>query len=175
MKLNATILMLFAGLVFQIGCGEKRADSPKSAAKPIPVSVIAVHYESIPAVVEAPGTVQARNRIAIASQINGFVRNVHIRVGDIVKSGQILATLDARDADNQKAIAQGGVEEAQAALSEARKAHEAAVDRQSSAKASAELAVLTFNRYQKLFESRSVSPQEMDEVRLRRDAGAAMR
>jgi RND family efflux transporter MFP subunit len=47
------------------------------------------------------------------------------------------------------------------------------VDMQSSAKASAELADQTYARYQKLFESQSVSPQEMDEVRMRRSASAA--
>jgi RND family efflux transporter MFP subunit len=36
-----------------------------------------------------------------------------------------------------------------------------------------ELASQTFARYQKLFESRSVSPQEMDEIRTRRDAAQA--
>ena len=47
------------------------------------------------------------------------------------------------------------------------------MERQSAAKAATELAGQTYQRYQKMFESRSVSPQEMDEVRMRRDASAA--
>ena len=136
-------------------------------------SALAVRYASVPAFVEAPGTVQPRNRITLSSQINGFVREMNVRVGDSVNSGQVLATLDARDAESQKAMAQAGVDEAQAALSEARKANQAAVEKQSAAKAAAGLAGQTYQRYQKLFESRSVSPQEMDEVKMRRDAGAA--
>ena len=104
-----------------------RRESPASSGKPVPASVIAARYASVPAIVEAPGTVQARNRIALSSQINGFVREMHVRVGDSVHAGQVLATLDARDAESQKALAQAGIEEAQAALSEARKAHQAAV------------------------------------------------
>jgi len=173
MKRNATIFALLAGLVFQISCGGKRTETSESSAKPVPVHTIAVRYDSVPAVVEAPGTVQARNRVALSSQINGFVRQVNARVGDMVRPGQLLATLDARDAESQKALAGAGVDEAQAALSEARKATQAATERHAAARAASELAGQTLNRYQKLFESRSVSPQEMDEVRMRRDASAA--
>lgn len=173
MKSNALLITIILGFILQIACGEKQANSPASSAKPVPVSAIAVRYESVPAIVEAPGTVQPRNRVALSSQINGFVREMRVRVGDSVKPGQVLATLDARDAESQQAAAQAGISEAQAALSEARKAYQAAVDMQSAAKASAELASQTFSRYQKLFESRSVTPQEMDEVRMRRNASAA--
>jgi multidrug efflux pump subunit AcrA (membrane-fusion protein) len=173
MKRKTTIPIFLAALVLQLGCGEKRTDSSQMEGKAIPVQAIVLQYELIPASVEAPGTVQARDRIALSSQINGFVRRIHVRVGDLVKQNQVLATLDARDADSQKALAQAGVEEAQAALQEARKAQQAATERRDAAKAAADLAGQTFNRFQKLYESKSVSPQEMDEARMRRDAGAA--
>ncbi len=173
MKRKATIFAFLAALLLQLGCGEKRADSAHSDATPVPVRVLAAQYETIPAVLEAPGTVQARDRIALSSQINGYVSRVHVHVGDPVQANQILATLDSRDAENQKAMAQAGVEEAQAALSEAHKAAQAATERLAAAKAANELASQTFQRFQKLFESRSVSPQEMDEARMRREAAAA--
>jgi multidrug efflux pump subunit AcrA (membrane-fusion protein) len=173
MKANAFFLTLFSGLIFQISCSEKQPDLISSDSKPVPVSVLAIQSESVPAIVEAPGTVQARNRISLNAQINGFVREVHARVGDSVKANQLLATLDARDAESQKAAAHAAIDEANAALSEARGAYQAAMEMRSAAKASADLAGQTFARYQKLFESRSVSPQEIDEVRMRRDASAA--
>jgi multidrug efflux pump subunit AcrA (membrane-fusion protein) len=171
MKPKALFLMLLSGLVLQFACGGKEANTPASAVQP--VRVTAIRYESVPVIVEAPGTVQPRNRIALSSQINGFVREMRVRVGDDVKRDQVLATLDARDAESQKAASRAAVDEAQAALSEARKSMQAAVEMRSAAKALAELASRTFDRYQKLFESRSVSPQELDEVRMRRDAGAS--
>jgi multidrug efflux pump subunit AcrA (membrane-fusion protein) len=170
---KATIPIFLAALILQSGCGEKRTDSSQHEGKAIPVQAIVLQYESVPAIVEAPGTVQARDRIALSSQINGFVRQIHVRVGDRVQQNQVLATLDARDAESQKALAQAGVEEAQAALQEARKAQQAATERLAAAKAAADLAGQTFNRFQKLYESKSVSPQEIDEARMRRDAGAA--
>ena len=127
-----------------------------------PTNTLAVRQETIEAVVEAPGTVQPRNRISLSSQINGFVREMRVRAGDTVRADQVLALLDARDAVSQKAVAQAGIDEAQAALSEARRAHQSAVQMQVAAKASLELADQTLARYQKLGESRSVSPQELD-------------
>ena len=173
MKTNFLIFAFISALALQLGCGGKRPESSPSSGKPVPARVIVIRYASVPAVVEAPGTVQPRNRIALSSQINGFVREISVRVGDSVKPGQILATLDARDAESQKAMSQAAVDEAQAALSEARKTYQAAVEKQSAAKSAAALAAQTYLRYQKLYESRSVSPQEMDEVKMRRDASAA--
>ena len=173
MKPKALLLILLSGLMIQMACGEKNGGSPADSARAVPVGVIAARLTTVPAIVEAPGTVQPRNRIALSSQINGFVREMRVRVGDSVRQGQVLALLDARDAESQKAATQAAIDEADAALSEARRARRAAVEMQSAAKASAELANQTLSRYQKLFESRSISPQEIDEIRARRDAAAA--
>ena len=172
MKRKSLLLILVSGLAAQLACSDKQTESPSRGAA-VPVRVVAARYESVPAILEAPGTVQPRNRVALSSQINGFVRAMSVRVGDSVRQDQVLALLDARDAESQKAASQAAIEEAEAALSEARRAHRAAVEMQSASKASADLAQQTLNRYQKLFESHSVSPQEIDEVRARRDAAAA--
>jgi multidrug efflux pump subunit AcrA (membrane-fusion protein) len=173
MRIKSLIFMILPGLALFSGCGDRQTKPASESGKAVPVNAIAIQSQSVPAIIEAPGTVQARDRIVLSAQINGFVRAVNVRVGELVQRDQLLATLDARDAESQKVIAQAGVEETQAALSEARKAYQAAVERQSATKASTELANQTFNRYQKLFEARSVSPQEIDEVRARRDASAA--
>ncbi len=173
MKSRALFLVVLSGLLIQIACGGKQTSQTTPAGQPIPASTLTAAYEPVHAVVEAPGTVQPRDRISLSSQINGFVREMRFRVGDLVKKDQILATLDARDAQSQKAGAQAAIDEAEAALSEARKAYQAAVDMQAAAKASSELASQTLVRYQKLAESRSVSPQDLDEVRTRRNASTA--
>jgi multidrug resistance efflux pump len=117
--------------------------------------------------------VQPRDRIVLSSQINGFVRSVLVQPGDAVAAGTVLATLDARDADSQKAAAQAGITEAQQALAEARQGEQIAVSHLDAARANARLAEGTFDRYKKLSETRSATPQELDEVRARRDAAAA--
>lgn len=173
MQTKILLYMFISGLVIHSACGHKKASLTETASETVPVSVIVVKQETIPIVVEAPGTVQARNRISLSSQINGFVREMRVRAGDRVRTGQVLATLDARDAESQMAAAQAAIEEARASLSEARKAHQAAVETLNASKAAADLANQTLKRYQQLFESRSVSPQELDEVRTRRDSSMA--
>jgi len=173
MKSKALFLVIISGLTIQIACSGKPTSSSETAGQLIAASTIKAAYEAVHAVIEAPGTVQPRDRISLSSQINGFVKEMRFRVGDIVKKDQILATLDARDAQSQKAAAQAAIDETEAELSEARKAYQASVEMQTAAKASSELASQTLMRYQKLAESRSVSPQELDEIRTRRNASAA--
>jgi multidrug efflux pump subunit AcrA (membrane-fusion protein) len=127
----------------------------------------------VPDILAAPGTVQPRDRVVLSSQINGFVREVRVRAGDVVTAGQILVALDSRDADGQKEGAQAGIVEAQAALAEARRGAQVAQSMRAAAQANADLANGTHARYQKLFASQSVSPQELDEMRARRDSAAA--
>ncbi len=162
---------MITGSLVLLACGEApRSTAP--AQRPQAVSLIAAQYESVPALVEAPGTVQPRTRVVLSAQIAGFVHSVNVRAGEMVGAGQVLVALDARDADSQKAAAQAAIQEAQAALEEARKGAQAAASMRAAAKANHDLASATYVRYQKLFEARSVSPQEIDEVRTRRDAAA---
>jgi multidrug efflux pump subunit AcrA (membrane-fusion protein) len=135
--------------------------------------VITAGYEPVGTAIEAPGSVQPRNRIMLSSQINGYIRTVHAQAGDPVRQDQILVTLDSREAESQKSATEASVQEANAALEEARKALQAAQSMRDGARSASELAGATLNRYQKLADAHSVSPQELDEVRSRRDAAAA--
>jgi multidrug efflux pump subunit AcrA (membrane-fusion protein) len=165
------IPLIPAGSLMLAACGESPKPSP--APRSMAAQVIIAQYQAVPASLEAPGTVQPRNRIVLSSQINGFVRSVNVRAGDAVGAGQVTVTLDARDAESQKDAAQASIQEAQAALEEARKGAQVAASMRAAAKASNELAASTFQRFQKLFDSKSISPQELDEARARRDAAAA--
>lgn len=171
MRTTLWSLWIFASAFFLAACGGE--PQPASPAKPVPAEVITAQAGPVTAVLEAPGAVQARDRIVLSSQINGFVREVRVRAGNTVAAGQVLVTLDSRDADSQRAGAQAGIEEAQAALAEARKGVEAAESMRTAAKSSLDLAATTYARYQKLLETRSATQQELDEARARRDGAAA--
>ncbi len=170
-KSSSAVPIILAYSLMLVGCGEKMKHAP--AQRRMTAQVIAAQYRTVPAILEAPGSVQPRNRITLSSQLNGFVRTVNVRAGDLVRDGQTLVTLDARDAQGQKDMAQASIDEAQAGLEEARKGAQMAADMRNAAKANNDLAAATFQRFQKLFDSKSVSPQEFDEVRARRDAAAA--
>ena len=175
MKPKTLLWTLLAAALLQGACAERPDPSARDAAAPVAVPVVEIRPESVPAVVEAPGTVQPRERIPLASQVQGYVRAVHVRVGDAVARGRLLAVLDARDAESQKAAALSSIREAEAALSEARRAHDAALEMKAASDAADDLAGQTLVRYERLFAARSVSPQEIDEVRMRRRAAAAER
>jgi multidrug efflux pump subunit AcrA (membrane-fusion protein) len=171
MQTRQSVFLMPAGALLFAACG---GHTPAVApATPVQAEVITVQNQPIPVLLQAPGTVQARDRVVLSSQVNGFVRGVSVRAGDSVAAGQVLVTLDSRDAEGQKEGAQAGLEEAKAALAEARSGAQMALNMRAAAKASADLANGTYARYQKLAESRSVSPQELDEMRARRDAAAA--
>ena len=63
------------------------ADVPVTVAAPGAIAVRVV----------GPGAVQARTSVTLSARINATVRLVFADVGDSVREGQLLATLDDRD------------------------------------------------------------------------------
>jgi multidrug resistance efflux pump len=170
-KISSAVLNIIAGSLAMAGCGEPPKPTP--ALRREAVKVITAQYRTVPATMQVPGSFQPRGRITLSSQINGFVHSMQVRSGDLVSAGQILVTLDARDAQSQKDMARASIEEAQAGLEETRKGAQMAAETRNAAKANSDLAAATLQRCQKLFDSKSVSPQELDEAQARRDAAAA--
>ena len=122
---------------------------------------------------EAVGTVRARNSSAIAARIMGNVIKLYVREGDRVRAGQTLIELENREAGTQIAKARAGVRESTDALDEVERSIRGAESAQQAANANERLASTTFNRYRTLFERKSVSPQEFDEVRTRLEIAKA--
>ena len=86
------------------------------------------------------GTVQAWTVSTLSSKLMGTVAAVNVRVGDLVKKGDILVTID----DEQVSA---GLRQAEAALDEARRGLDAARSAHEAAGASASLASTTYRRY----------------------------
>ncbi len=92
---------------------------------------------------ETSGTIKAGTSSVVASRTMGNVTSLKVREGDRVRAGQLLMTLDNRDmAQKVKA---------------AEKAAEAAAQNRT-------LMDVTYSRYQKLYEGKAVSRQEMDQI-----------
>jgi RND family efflux transporter MFP subunit len=154
------VLLLLAAMTF-VGCsGEQKT---VSAAPEVVnnVSLITAQTENIPDVVEAVGTLRAAQTSQLAAQIMGNIVEIRAHEGDRIHRGQILAV----------------VEDAQprAALDRASAADLAAQQEISASDSDFALAEATFNRYQTLYEKKSVSPQEFDEVKARYQAARARR
>ena len=125
------------------------------------VSVIVAREASVPDWLEAIGTVRAAQTSQVSSQMTGTILEIHAREGDKVRTGQVLAILD--DAQPRSAV-----EQATAAVAAAEKAVTAADSDLS-------ISESTLKRYQQLYEKKSVSPQEFDEISARRQSAEARR
>jgi multidrug efflux pump subunit AcrA (membrane-fusion protein) len=122
---------------------------------------------------EAVGTVQAKNRSVIAAKVMGNIVALPVREGDTVRAGQTLVEIDNRDAGIQLQKSQAGMREAQDALEEVERSIRAAESTRAAAQANEKLAKTTLDRFETLFQRRSVSPQEFDEVRTKYEIAKA--
>src|SRR3979409_2442600 len=89
-----------------------------------------------------PGDIQPYNKAAIYARVNGYLKSWNKDIGALVKAGDLLASIDAPDLDQQLA-------QARATLA--------------SAKANYDIAALTAGRYSTLVEKQAISQQNADQ------------
>jgi RND family efflux transporter MFP subunit len=161
------VLFLPLSLVLWTSCGSEpsRRAAPAQSA-PIAVRTAPAAVTDWPAVYSATGTVRARTTAAIAAKVMGYIQQVNVQVGDHVRAGQTLITLDARDLEANVRRAEAGRAEVQSALPELEQATAAA-------KANLDLAQTTFHRMEELNAKKSISSQEFDEASARLKAAQA--
>ena len=123
------------------------------------VAVVLAKTATIGDVTEAAGTLRAAQTSQLAAQMMGNIVEIRVREGDHVKRGQVLAVID-------DAQPRAGLDRATASDISARQ--EIAASDSDFA-----LAGATLKRYQTLFDRKSVSPQEFDEIRARYQAAQA--
>jgi RND family efflux transporter MFP subunit len=154
--INKLVLSIPLALLLS-GCSQApERDQPTASAAPVPVTVIAAAEQSWPLLYEATGTVRAQTSTVIASKVQAYVREVKVQTGDRVREGQTLITLDTRDLDVNSRRAEAALDEVRSSAPEA----DGAV---ASAASQLELAQVTFNRMQDLWNKKSISHQEFDE------------
>ncbi len=152
----ARYLIPAAAALTLAGCGGTEPQH-KSATAPVAVHTITLQAVAWPNIYEATGTVRARTAAVLSSTVMGYIRQVNARAGDRVRRGEILIVLDSRELEAGLRQAEAGRDEARSGLPES----DGAI---ASAKANLELSEITFRRMQELFEKKSISNQEFDEV-----------
>ena len=122
--------------------------SPISAAvsertnegKLAPVSQQAVAMTEV-----VPGSVVPDQQAKIASRLMGYIRNLNVQVGQAVKEGQLLFSIDPTDITGQIRQAQSGVAQARAAMVDAKADYE---------------------RFSTLYKQQSVTRQQFEKMKL---------
>jgi RND family efflux transporter MFP subunit len=155
---SATLASTVLSLTF-VGCSSERQSVSTALETVSNVSVVSAQTANIPDVVEAVGTLRAAETSQLAAQMMGNIVEVRVREGDHVQRGQILAVID--DAQPR------------AALDRAAAADLAAQQEISASESDFALSQATFKRYQTLYDRKSVSPQEFDEIKARYQAAQA--
>jgi RND family efflux transporter MFP subunit len=90
-----------------------------------------------------------------------YVREVPVKLGDRVREGDVLIVVDAKDLEARERAAEAARVQAQTAIA----ANDQAIE---SARAGLDLAEATYRRMKDLYDKRSISSQEFDEVTARR-------
>jgi len=152
---------LLLGALTVVGCSSERQTVNAAPETVSNVSIVSAQAVNIPDVVEAVGTLRAVQTTQLAAQMMGSITEVRGREGDHAQRGQVLAVID--DAQPR------------AALDRAAAADLAAQQEISASESDFTLADATFKRYQTLFDKKSVSPQEFDEIKARYQAAQARR
>ena len=108
-----------------------------------PVTTQPVEARAVPVRVDAVGRVQSLAEVPLRARVDGEVMGVHFAEGDMVKEGQLLFTLDTRQAETVRRTAEANLQRAKAQL----------------VRAQADL-----ERYQKLLKSGSATRQRVEQA-----------
>ncbi|WP_370476736.1 efflux RND transporter periplasmic adaptor subunit [Tamlana flava] len=142
MKIINTVAALTLTLLMA-SCGKEDKKVVADNAPAIPVTVAQVTANGSNVFLSASGKVQATNSADLSTRMMGFVNKVHVNVGDKVKKGQLLISINNADLQAKKAQVNASITEATAAFNNAEK---------------------DYNRFKSLFANNSASQKEMDDM-----------
>jgi multidrug efflux system membrane fusion protein len=101
---------------------ETMGDRPdKRGDRALPVNTVTVTATAVPITLDAMGTVEAEQSVAIRAEVSAVLQSIHFREGDMVKAGQLLFELDAGTQQAEMEKARANLARNQATWHEARK------------------------------------------------------
>jgi len=116
------LILMFLYLTGNLS-GEPKITPSTKEAPPSPSvagEIVTVKTMVIPVEIEAVGAVDARETAQVSSRTMALITRIYAAAGDVVKKGQPLVELDARDAQAQLAQAREALASAQAELERTR-------------------------------------------------------
>ena len=153
------VVCLFTWMILNNGCAEKiePGNTEPATGPAIAVAVMQAGNEIQPVVYDAVGTVKARVSATVSSKLMGVIQAFQVKEGDLVKKGDLLVVLDERQVSAQ-------LNQAQAALAEARRAEAGAISAQASAEAGAQRAQLSYTRNRTMLEGGAITQETFETV-----------
>ncbi|MGD9731617.1 MAG: efflux RND transporter periplasmic adaptor subunit [Desulfamplus sp.] len=120
-----------------------------------PVETVKASVQTVEETYTAVGTVKPKSETMIESQVNAQVQKVHVKSGDRVNKGDLLITLDDRQASSRR-------DGASAALNAARAGREQSMQGVAAAEAAHKEAALQYNRIRGYYKQQAATKQELE-------------
>ncbi len=136
-----TTIFAIAALILVASCGKDKAAS-KDNTPAVAVKVSTPSAEGS-AFLSASGKIEAVQNANLSTRMMGYVTDTYVNVGDKVSKGQLLLRINSADISAQSAQVTASITEAKVAFRNAEK---------------------DYNRFKVLFEQKSVSQKEMDDI-----------
>ncbi len=140
MKKYITLLAISLAL---ISCGGDSKETTKISTTSIPVTVSSVSAENNSPFFTVSGKIEAANNTKLSTRSSGFIDHIYVNVGDKVKKGKLLLSINNSDLQAKRAQINANITQAQAAYTIAEK---------------------DYNRFKQLFNDNSASQKEMDDM-----------
>ncbi|MCA1320070.1 efflux RND transporter periplasmic adaptor subunit [Bacillus tianshenii] len=112
-------------LAFSTACSQKEITSQNTESNKVPVSVAEVTEKNISNTIELVGMAVPETQVPLLTTSPLTVEQVHVKIGDIVKKGDLIVSLDPTAANEQVTQAQNAVSELENALSKMKELQQA--------------------------------------------------
>ncbi|WP_404449308.1 efflux RND transporter periplasmic adaptor subunit [Sutcliffiella horikoshii] len=113
-------------LLISTACSQKEITSQNTESNTIPVTIAEVTEKNISNTIELVGLAVPETQVPLLTTSPLTVESVHVKIGDIVKKGDLIVSLDSEAATEQVTQAQSAVTELENALSKMKEMQEAA-------------------------------------------------
>ena len=117
--LRPSLFPFLTVLLVAAGCSKSGSTTGPATAPVIPVQTAEVETRDVPRIVESVGSVQSLRTVAVKSQVDGMIAEIHFREGDEVEAGAPLVSLDRRPFENSLRIARADLANVRAEASKA--------------------------------------------------------
>ena len=128
-----------------------------------PVNVVDGRQAPAKSQLVLPGNIQAVTEAPVLARASGYIKKRYVDIGDRVKEGQLLAEIEAPELDQQ-------VQQAKASVDQAKSALEQATANLQQGKTNADMARLTYERWNALVAKGAVARQDADTYKAQYEA-----
>lgn len=144
-------ILILGALSFLASCGESTKETIKD--EPAVAVKLGGSYSGQSAdFISASGKIEAENSANISTRMMGYITRIHVKVGQQVKQGQLLLSINSSDLTAKKAQVDASILQATTAYNSARK---------------------DYDRFVNLFKEQSASQKELDDITARYEMARA--